>query len=87
MNAEDCMNAEYSILESISDGVFTVDKDFRITYLNRSAEEMILVDREEAIGRFCCEVFRSNLCEGACALRRTLEQGKPIIDLSCFIIN
>lgn len=81
------MNAEHSILESISDGVFTVDNDFRITYLNRSAEEMILVKRDEAIGRLCCEVFRSNLCEGACALRRTLEQGKPIIDLSCFIIN
>ncbi len=81
------MSSEYSILESISDGVFTVDNDFRITYLNRSAEEMIQVRREEAIGRLCCEVFRSNLCEGACALRRTLEKGKPIIDLSCFIIN
>lgn len=81
------MNSEYSILESISDGVFTVDNDFRITYLNRSAEAMILVRREEALGRLCCEVFRSNLCEGACALRRTLEKGVPVIDLSCFIIN
>lgn len=81
------MSAEYTILESISDGVFTVDNDFRITYLNRSAEEMIQVTREEALGRLCCEVFRSNLCEGACALRRTLENGRPIIDLSCFMIN
>lgn len=81
------MNSEYSILESISDGVFTVDNDFRITYLNRSAEAMILVRREEALGRLCCEVFRSNLCEGACALRRTLEKGVPVIDLSCYIIN
>ncbi|MGI5922678.1 MAG: sigma-54 interaction domain-containing protein [Lentisphaeria bacterium] len=79
--------ADRAILESISDGVFTVDRDFRITYLNRSAEEIIQVRREEAIGRMCCEVFRSNLCEGACALRRTLEQGRPIIDLSCFIVN
>ena len=76
-----------SILESISDGVFTVDSDWRITYLNRSAEEMIQIKREEALGRLCCDVFRSSLCEGACALRKTIEQGKPIIDLSCFIIN
>ncbi len=76
-----------SILESISDGVFTVDLNWRITYLNRSAEEMIQIKREDAIGRLCCDVFRSSLCEGACALRETLEQKKPIIDLSCFIIN
>lgn len=78
---------DVAILESISDGVFTVDRDFRITYLNRSAEEIIRVSRREAIGRFCCEVFRSNLCEGACALRKTLEQGKPVIDLACTIID
>ncbi len=76
-----------SILESISDGVFTVDLDWRITYLNRSAGEMIQIRREDAIGRLCCDVFRSSLCEGACALRKTLEQRKPIVDLSCFIIN
>lgn len=79
--------ADRAILESISDGVFTVDRDFRITYLNRSAEDIIQVRREDAMGRMCCEVFRSNLCEGACALRQTLEQGRPIIDLSCFIVN
>jgi PAS domain S-box-containing protein len=79
--------ADRAILESISDGVFTVDRDFRISYLNRSAEEIIQVRREEAMGRMCCEVFRSNLCEGACALRQTLEEGRPIIDLSCFIVN
>ncbi|MGE4300610.1 MAG: sigma-54 interaction domain-containing protein [Victivallaceae bacterium] len=76
-----------SILESISDGVFTVDADWRVTYLNRSAEKLIGVSRKEAVGRLCCEVFRSNLCEGACALRKTLEQDKPIIDLSCTIID
>ncbi len=81
------MNSDHTILESISDGVFTVDMDFRITYLNRSAENILGVPREEAQGRLCCDVFRSSLCEGACALRRTLEKNTPIIDLNCFIIN
>ena len=76
-----------SILESISDGVFTVDREWRVTYLNRSAERIIGIDRADAIGRLCCEVFRSSLCEGACALRRTLERGKPVVDLACTIID
>jgi len=81
------MNSDRAILESISDGVFTVDMNFRITYLNRSAENILGVTRSEAQGKRCCDVFRSSLCEGACALRRTLEDGNPIIDLSCFIID
>lgn len=81
------MHTDHTILESISDGVFTVDMDFRITYLNRSAENILGVSRNEALGRSCCDVFRSSLCEGACALRKTLQDGTPIIDLNCFIIN
>lgn len=81
------MTSDHAILESISDGVFTVDMDFRVTYLNRSAEKILGVSCGDAKGKRCCDVFRSSLCEGACALRRTLEAGKPIIDLSCFIID
>ena len=40
-----------AILESISDGVFTVDKDWCISSFNRAAEEITGVPRKEAIGR------------------------------------
>jgi PAS domain S-box-containing protein len=76
-----------AILESISDGVFTVGKDWRITSFNRAAEKITGVPREEAIGQLCSEVFRSSMCEGACALRKTLETGKPIIAHACYIVN
>jgi len=59
-----------SILESISDGVFTVDMDWRITSFNRAAEEITGVRREEAIGQSCADVFRSSMCENDCALRQ-----------------
>ena len=52
------------ILESISDGVFTVDHNWRIMSFNRAAEEITGTSRNEAIGRYCWEVFRSNMCEG-----------------------
>ncbi len=76
-----------AILESISDGVFTVDMDWRITSFNRAAEEITGVSRREAVGRYCSEVFRSSMCGNDCALHRTLKTGKPIIGKSGYIID
>lgn len=76
-----------AILESISDGVFTVDAAWRVTSFNRAAEEITGVPRAEAIGRLCSEVFRSSMCGAACALRRTLETGKPIVGKSGYIVD
>jgi len=75
------------ILESISDGVFTVDHEWRIMSFNRAAEEITGIPREEAIGRFCWEVFRSNMCEGNCALRRTMKEGRSFVSSSTYIIT
>lgn len=76
-----------AILESISDGVFTVDPEWRITSFNRAAEEITGISRRDAIGRLCSEVFRSNMCETDCALRKTLKNGKPVIGRSGYIID
>lgn len=75
------------ILESISDGVFTVDHNWRIMSFNRAAEEILGVSREEAVGRHCWEVFRSNMCEGDCALKRTMKEGKSFVSTSTHIVN
>jgi PAS domain S-box-containing protein len=81
------VNTTDIILESISDGVFTVDHDWRVTSFNRAAEEFTGIPREEAIGRRCCEVFRASMCETECALRHTMDSGKPIINKSAFIVD
>lgn len=75
------------ILESISDGVFTVDHQWRITSFNRAAEEITGIPRREALGRYCWEVFRSNMCEGDCALKRTMKEGKSFVSSSTSIVN
>ncbi|MDA8136485.1 MAG: sigma 54-interacting transcriptional regulator [Desulfobacteraceae bacterium] len=75
------------ILESISDGVFTIDYNWEITSFNRAAEEITGISRREAMGRHCWEVFRSNMCEEDCALKKTMEQGKPFINSSGYIIS
>ena len=84
---KECQTQTEAILESISDGVFTVDLEWRITSFNRAAEEITGVSKKEAIGRFCSEVFRSSMCEAECALRRTLKTKKPVIGKSGYIIN
>ncbi|MDH7598261.1 MAG: sigma 54-interacting transcriptional regulator [Sedimentisphaerales bacterium] len=75
------------ILESIADGVFTVDTDWRITYFNKAAESITGISRAQALGRNCFEVFRSSMCEADCPLRRTFKTGKPVIGRSGFIIT
>ncbi|MFA5903301.1 MAG: sigma 54-interacting transcriptional regulator [Desulfobacula sp.] len=75
------------ILECISDGVFTIDYNWEITSFNRAAEEITGISRKEAIGRQCWEVFRSNMCEAECALKKTMEKGKPFVSTSGYIIN
>jgi PAS domain S-box-containing protein len=67
--------------------VFTVDLDWRITALNRAAERILGVPREQAMGKPCCEVFRASICESACALRKTLSTGKPVVNATAHIIN
>jgi len=76
-----------SILESISDGVFTVDHDWRVTSFNRAAESITGIPRAEAIGRLCSEVFRASMCEADCALRHTMKTGRPVINRACYIVN
>jgi len=50
------------ILDSIADGVFTVDKEWNITSFNRAAEQITGVSRSEAIGRKCWVVFHADVC-------------------------
>ncbi len=75
------------ILDSIADGVFTVDKDWRITSFNAAAERITKMSREEAIGKICAEVFKATICESACALRKTIETGEPVVSKEIMIVR
>jgi PAS domain S-box-containing protein len=75
------------ILDSIADGVFTVDSDWKITSFNRAAEKITGIKNEEAVGRYCWEVFKASICEKGCFLRRTMETGRPIINQHIFIVD
>ena len=79
--------ATETILDSIADGVFTVDEDWRITSFNRAAEQTTSVSRDEAVGRPCCDVFRASICENECALKNTLRSGRPIVNKAIYVLD
>ena len=76
-----------AILDCINDGVFTVDHDWIVTSFNQAAEKITGIGSKEAIGRPCCEVFRANICQNDCALRRTLETGTSVVNQHVYIMT
>jgi PAS domain S-box-containing protein len=75
------------ILNSVADGVFTVDDKFIITSFNRAAHEITGVPVTEAIGKPCCEVFRAEICEAHCALKQTILTAKPVANQAVFVLR
>jgi len=76
-----------AVIRSITEGVFTVDKDWRITCFNRAAEKITGVSKSEAMGQKCHEVFKSNICKDACAMQYTIETGRPVANLTAYITD
>lgn len=75
------------LLDSVPDGVFAVDLQWRITSFNRAAELITGVRREDAMGRRCCDVFRASICESACALKHTLATHQPLRNKVVYIVS
>jgi PAS domain S-box-containing protein len=76
---------ESLILDSIADGVFTVDRHWKITSFNRAAEEITGWSREDAMGLSCSDVFHSSICGKNCAIAESLYKGTPVANRSITI--
>ncbi len=76
-----------AILNSISEGVMTLDKDWKIASWNRAAERITGFHREEVVGRECTKVFRASLCREHCPVDRALSCGHPYQDVQVAIRN
>jgi PAS domain S-box-containing protein len=74
-----------NILQSMDGGVFTTDKNARITSFNRSAEEITGFKREEVLNKECCHILKSDLCNEVCPLKEVLETGKPVFNYEVMI--
>jgi sigma-54 dependent transcriptional regulator, acetoin dehydrogenase operon transcriptional activator AcoR len=76
------------ILDSIEEGVFTVDLNWSITSFNKAAEKITGMSKEEAIGRLCSEVFNTNVCNTAdCVLRKVRNTDIPVVNMPVYILR
>lgn len=75
------------ILDSLTEGVFTVDKDFRILTFNAAAEEITGISRQEALGQRCYEVLRANICQQRCPLEESIKSGQAHLEVDVDILN
>ena len=69
-----------SILDSLTEGVFTVDKELNITFFNLAAERITGFSKNEALKSKCYDIFKANICKSGCFLSETMASGKPLLD-------
>lgn len=69
-----------TILNSLAEGVITVDKEFKITFINEAASMMTGFHKNEVIGKICKSVFKSDYCLENCPIARILKSGKSVFD-------
>ncbi|MGE5500200.1 MAG: PAS domain-containing protein, partial [Syntrophothermus sp.] len=67
------------------EGIFTVDKNFRIIFFNKEAEAITGLKRESVLGKFCKYVFRSDTCLENCPIAQVLKTEKNIFDYESII--
>jgi len=72
-----------AMIDNLHDGAYFVDRDRRIVYWNKSAEELTGYLSDEVVGRTCDDnILRhvdeegTELCKGACPLAETLDDGE-----------
>ncbi len=72
-----------AMIDNLHDGAYFVDRDRRIIYWNKSAEELTGYLSEEVVGLKCSDDVLvhvdeegTDLCKGICPLAETLEDGE-----------
>lgn len=71
------------IMDSVADGIFTVDREWNIIFFSQSAADIVGLQPERAVGRKCWEVFRTEGCRNGdsehCVLRQCIGEDRKIV--------
>lgn len=76
-----------AILNSISEGVMALDREWRIFSWNRAAETITGFHKEEVLGKECSKIFRTPLCAENCPVDKALSCGHPRHDVEVTVRN
>ncbi|MFH0926055.1 MAG: ATP-binding protein [bacterium] len=76
------------ILQSLAEGLMTVNKNWTITSFNKMAENITGFSIDEAIGMKCYEVLNSSICNTTqCTIRRASELNKSVVNIEMDIYD
>ncbi len=81
------MERSRALVNSIADGVYTVDMNMHITAFSRSLEGMTGFVEEEVLGACCRDVLQTSVCLSDCPLRWTLDNEKPVQNCRATLTN
>jgi PAS domain S-box-containing protein len=76
-----------AIINSMGSGLFTIDKEWRITSFNNAAERITGYKEKEVLGKKCEEVFHSDACPSECPIEKALKEDTYIHSNDFFIKN
>jgi PAS domain S-box-containing protein len=75
-----------AIINSITEGVFTLSTDMTLTSFNASAERITGYAAAEVLGRPCRMIFNSTGCDALCPIKETARTGTPVTGVEMDII-
>jgi PAS domain S-box-containing protein len=67
-----------AILESIADGIFSVNRDGEITHFNPSMEKITGFSSKEVLGKKCKSVLKGSACSSDCPVRWSVGEGERV---------
>lgn len=76
-----------SVLDSISEGVMTLDRDWKILTWNKAAERITGYKREEVLGKECAELLGLSFCHENCPVDKALMCGHARNDIEVSMRN
>lgn len=86
MKEEFLKESIFYILDFVEEGIHIIDKNGKIVYYNKFAQELDDIDREKAIGRHILEVYPS-LSYNTSTLLKVIKTGEPIFNVEQTFIN
>jgi PAS domain S-box-containing protein len=75
------------ILDSVSDGIITIDPEMRIISFNRAASMITGFARDEAVGKRFSDIFGHELTEGGTLVRNALRKAEYVSDIERQIVG
>jgi len=69
------------ILDSLAEGVYVIDKEFKIRFVNKAAYHITNKKPIDVIGQICRSLCKSDRCEIGCPVTEVLQTGKNVIDM------